>query len=553
MVGRHFLAKAVQGERVPAPFAPHQVQPGKTQNHRRVPSLQNHAQKTDGPKIRNTPDPGFGLKNGDFKLDPTHRLAGLVRQFVRGGLEDVCDVILSYHQIFRTHRDLVLKIGLRLVHGLVPVDVFLVRHVRGRRRHPVYSLGVGIPLRVVETLVPVQNIRILVVQIVSSEILKVVSRGVLNCRLNQRGTGAVKVCESLHVGFCQGILPTQFVGVGQSVHAHILKTAGGWIRAKCFRNRLVAGGVSPCRGVQVVAQTQGRKSIFETLPAVLQDVFAQVAQVKIDISPGCSRVAVERIHHPKLDELDVLLLEIVDLQGPHQTAPAGFGVVEFSYVVQAGRNARKAFHIKIIGTSFLGIKGHVEHGDVSGHARLHRQVGEYLVDRYHPLAVVRQDSGVLANVLRGGCGVGKERRVNDVPRRSGPVEAVANGIVERSLREQPGLSFGHAGQGPRVVPAQVDLCLGAFKVVDVGGGRPGQSNASRGPRKQLGHFALELQRTRFLGRNQRQFVQQLGDLRQVFLELRIQSPNGVVDGLLSGIDFLGQRPLAHVQQSPSYR
>ena len=221
--------------------------------------------------------------------------------------------------------------------------------------------------------------------------------------------------------------------------------------------------------------------------------------MKIDISPGCSRVAVERIHHPKLDEFDVLLLEIVDLQGPHQTAPAGFGVVEFACVVQTGRNSREALHVKIIRSAFLGIEGHVEHGDVSGHARLHRQVGEHLVDRNHPLAVVRQDGGVLADVLRGGCGVGKERWVNDVPRRSGPVKAVANGVVERSLWKQPGLSLGHAGQGPGIVPAQVDLRLGAFKVVDVGGGRPGQSDASWSPRKQLSHFALELQRTRFLG------------------------------------------------------
>ena len=112
--------------------------------------------------------------------------------------------------------------------------------------------------------------------------------------------------------------------------------------------------VAPACAVHLAFITVGRDTVFKTLSAVFQDVFTDTTKVEIQISTVRSVVVfIEGVHHPELNELNILLFKIVDLQWAHNSGPTGRRIYKFSICLRP-EPMQATFYIKIVGPGSFG-------------------------------------------------------------------------------------------------------------------------------------------------------------------------------------------------------
>ena len=128
-----------------------------------------------------------------------------------------------------------------------------------------------------------------------------------------------------------GELP--FFVIIQSIQSHILA---------CSCSALVVEGISHAGGVGdsspqafgiIGAIAIHGHSALEVFLAVLEYVLAHFAQVDVEVAAVIARQLLfiyKRIHHPELDILDVLCLEVRIVQLAHHASPFLCGVLEMS-------------------------------------------------------------------------------------------------------------------------------------------------------------------------------------------------------------------------------
>ena len=209
--------------------------------------------------------------------------------------------------------------------------------------------------------------------------------------------------------------------------------------------------------------------MLKGLHSVLEYVLRHVAKVEVDVAARRTRVVQEGVHHPELDELDVLLLKVVDGELAHDSAPTAARIFEASVGVQTRRNSVQTLNVVVVRTALSGVKLEVKGVDIARLTRVEGDVGEHLSKRNHALVVVARDGGVVANVLGSDAGSGEERVVDHVPSQASPVVVRGPVVGHGRLRKEVGLAVGHRGELPGGGSAKVDCRLTAFEVVEVGG------------------------------------------------------------------------------------
>ncbi len=231
-------------------------------------------------------------------------------------------MVLADDQVFRAHGDAVLEVLLRLVERGIAVDILLVGQVGVGRGQAVDQGGLRVAVRVVEVAVAAQNIGIRAVLTWAAVVFEVVRSRVIGGRLVDGRTRSVDRRQGGEVGLAIGSRPHRLIGIRQSVQAHVLEEARIGIVVKGVHYGLVLRGIAPNAGIHIDSDARRRKPILKALTAVLQDVLGQIAEVEIEISARRIGIVQEGVHHPKLDELDVLLLKVVDGQLAHDAGPA---------------------------------------------------------------------------------------------------------------------------------------------------------------------------------------------------------------------------------------
>ena len=251
---------------------------------------------------------------------------------------------------------LVLEVALILVERVVLVDILhvgacLVRGVVRLRA----VVGIGrVTLRVVDTLVAVEDARLCRVEVGASVVVVVVAGRVVAPGRQQRvvlhdGTYLV---EPLLVGAIGALLV-----IVQSVKTHILQGAAAGGSGKGIGLRGLFRNLAPLGVAEGIAAVDGHTALIELL-TVAEDVLTDFAKVDIQVAGilrggACLSLVDEGVHQPELHIFYIGLLEVGGLQLAHHAAPLLGGVLQRTVGIELCR--------QVIGTALLGVVGQVQH------------------------------------------------------------------------------------------------------------------------------------------------------------------------------------------------
>ena len=152
-----------------------------------------------------------------------------------------------------------------------------------------------------------------------------------------------------------------FLAIGQSIITYILQCAcsfrcGEGIGLCGLRRYLTPLGIGESRRA-----VDGQTALIKLL-AVLEHILRHLAEIDIEVAAGGGLAFLflvdERVEHPKLDILDVGLLEVVGVETPHHAAPVLRGVVERTVVVEV--------RVEVVRSPFVGVVGDVHHRERGG-------------------------------------------------------------------------------------------------------------------------------------------------------------------------------------------
>jgi len=168
-----------EGPVVHPPLASHQIECGKTHDHRILKTGQKHTHKPDGFKIPNRAHSAFVSINGDPELIPLHCGFGTIGKGHCAG-DHIGDKIASgLHKIIGTQAHPVLVIGFTLIEGVVQINIL------NRWQTSVGKLRPGrIAIHPVEVFIAVQNSGLTFVPLLASGVSEIV-RGRVCKRLFQ--------------------------------------------------------------------------------------------------------------------------------------------------------------------------------------------------------------------------------------------------------------------------------------------------------------------------------------------------------------------------------
>ena len=269
---------------------------------------------------------------------------------------------------------------------------------------------------------------------------------------------ALHLLEELHVGRERSL-----VGTVQSVQSHVLHLACIAVIVEGVGHAgAVVGHASPYgRGVVLLVAVDGH-SALEVFLAILEDVLAHLTEVDVQhasqVAALVARIDVG-VHHPELDVLDVLCLEVRVVQLAHHAAPPLLRVQQVSLLV----------HLcgEVVGAALVGVVGQVEHLERgSTRVTVLRLLRVEFAFIYLAHVVVRELFQVALDVAGRECAAPAcEDGVDVVPCQQCPVVAVAHVVAEFSL----GKNGRRAGQRPVLWCGDGHLVRAGLKVIQVGG------------------------------------------------------------------------------------
>ena len=104
--------------------------------------------------------------------------------------------------------------------------------------------------------------------------------------------------------------------------------AGTGVDVERIDNQLHRGHTSPNSELDIFVGAVGRKTIFEELHTIAQNILGDVAQVEIELTAAVVGIVDEGVHHPELDVFVVGSFEVGIVELAHNTTPTGLWVVE---------------------------------------------------------------------------------------------------------------------------------------------------------------------------------------------------------------------------------
>ena len=178
---RQVFTRFQQGELVPSPLVPHQLEAGKTQHNRLFKASHKHPYESDGTEILNGTNARIKLIERHLELVPAHAIGNAVLELM-GCHHYICNVWVGGSHV-GCNGNAVLEIRFGFTQGIISVQIFRLRQVSCRswvvfRRR---LCGRGVALRVIEPLVALKHIKRKVIVIATTEVVIVIAgRVILN-------------------------------------------------------------------------------------------------------------------------------------------------------------------------------------------------------------------------------------------------------------------------------------------------------------------------------------------------------------------------------------
>ena len=530
-----------------APLTTHEVQTAETQHDGLLETRHEHTHETDAGEVVDAAFLVLVLDEGDAELIPVHARRVAIAQFHAAGTHIGDEAVVGGRAVtegfedLRTDAHLVLIITLKLVEGIVAIDVFHIGAalVTGVVGFPLVVRIRRVALGVVDQFVTVENALLLVIVIRASEVVIVVACRVVAPRLDHAVVGHDACTDhSIHPLLIGAVIA--FLGIRQTVQTHILQLARAARSGKGVSLRGLYGNLTPLGGHKRASAVDGHAALVEFL-AIAEDILAHLSQIDVEVAAivgGCAFLTGidEGVEHPELDILDVGLLEVGGLQFAHHAAPLRLGLSQGAVAVEVAR--------QIVRATFLRIVSQIEHGERRGGTVVGTLVAvgvKFLhIDLSH--VVVRQLIQVALDVARGQCrGSAGEDGVNGVPCQSCSVITTRHTSLIGSL-----IQCGrHTRERPRLRIAHVDIVLRVLKVVDI---RGVVLCAAGGACDQLGKLSCEGDVRRLLHMQERYLVEHVGEPLRLLFPVHVQSPEGIAQRLGTHGDLRGQCLLGEVHQ-----
>ena len=212
-------------------------------------------------------------------------------------------------------------------------------------------------MRHVDTLVAVENGCLPLVEVCTAIVVVVVIGWV--------GIDTVKDCRrylALYLLQVVGIkAELTLLVIVQTIEADILSGSCSCLVVEGIGHAAAVGDASPVTFRVVLGIAIHGHTALEELLAVLENIFRHLAQVEVEVAAMIARLVVlidEGVHHPELDVLDVLCLEVGIVELAHHAAPRLFGVIEVTGLINIGG--------EVVGTALLRIEGKVQHVEARG-------------------------------------------------------------------------------------------------------------------------------------------------------------------------------------------
>ncbi|OAV73378.1 hypothetical protein Barb6_00308 [Bacteroidales bacterium Barb6] len=308
---------------------------------------------------------------------------------------------------------------------------------------------------------------------------------------------------------------------------------------------MLTGDAPPYGGVRFCRVAVYGQPVLKELLLVSENILRYFTKIDIEVAPLRRRIINERVKHPELDILNVCRFKVALLDFPHHTPPAFLRLGKRTIGIDV-------VGIEVIGPALIRIIRHIQYPQRGSIAYDLLLVREKLLHFDGTHIVVRLV--VFGDMAGNGVGVfARKDTVYAVPSRQGAVLAVVN-VVGKS-------GFGEAGRGKIVVRRGGDLpCVGvlqagvdlrAFKIIKIG--IPACVLALVMPCNQIGKLRLKGYLARTGQRQQRQLVEQVGQLLTLRLVGCVQSPQQIINRLIPYGSLHRHRHLQHVHHGAAQR
>ena len=270
-------------------------------------------------------------------------------------------ILATGAQILWSDGQMVLPVLLALAQGIIGIYILYIGSVLpcclvafGR----VLTIG-RVALWHIDTLVSIQYRYLLTIIIRATEVMIIIVGRVFKQRYAHgvgqvgQGTGVQFVPECL---ICSEGL---FLLIAQSVQAQVLLGSRTTLIIERIGDTIGLGHIAPGGFLDVIHITIDGQTALVCLLTVLQDVFAYLTQIEVQVTAQFLLVRTislfieEGVHQPEFDVLYVLCLKVGIVHLAHHTAPSGFGLLQITLGIH--------IEAQIVWSSLLGIEGHIEH------------------------------------------------------------------------------------------------------------------------------------------------------------------------------------------------
>ena len=354
-----FCRRGAQTMLIHAPLTTHEVQTAETQHDRFLETRHEHTHETDAGEVVDAALLMLVLYQRDTELIPVHTRGVAITQFHTAGShigdEAVigCRAVTEGFEDLRTDAHLILIIALKLIEGIVAIDVF---HIGAALVTGVVGFLLVIRIRrvalgVVDQFVTVENALLLVIVIRTAEIVIVIASRVVAPRLDHAVVGHDACTDhSIHPLLIGAVIA--LLGIRQAIESHILQLARAARSGKGVSLRGLYGNLTPLGGDKRARAVDGHAALIELL-TVAEDILAHLAQIDVEVAAIVgSRTFLagidKGIEHPELDILDVGLLEVGGFQPAHHSAPFCLGLSQGAVAVEVACQIVRATLLRVI-------------------------------------------------------------------------------------------------------------------------------------------------------------------------------------------------------------
>ena len=343
-----------------APLTSYKVETTQTKYDGFLETRHEHTHETDAGEVADAAFLVLILHKGHTELEPVHSRSITIAQFHTAGThigdEAVfwgCTVTVGFENLI-TDAHLVPEVVFKLVQREVLIDILHIWTVliAGVIRLRLVVSVRRVTLRIVDTLITVEDTLLLFIEIGASEIVIVIACRVTTPCLDDTVLRHYPTVDNLIEPLLIGTVVSLFIIV-QTVKTHILQFPRPFGGGKGGGLSGLHRNLTPLGGGERVGAIHRHAALIELL-TISQDILTDLTEVEIEVTRILRGRTVltsvdEGIEQPELDIFDVGLFEVVDIELAHHTTPLRLRLTQRTVFIHVMRQVIRAALLRIVG------------------------------------------------------------------------------------------------------------------------------------------------------------------------------------------------------------